>query len=139
MTMQINQFTDRLDRHGHDLSLWPPADLAEARQLLAVSPVARGMLDDAEHVAERLARPAPDVSALKARIMAAARAGAQNIVPFRARPIIARAAMTLAASLIVGLFIGWTGMISDPLAGNAGEDLDGAGIQALIVGDNYDS
>ena len=144
MTMpQINQFTDNLDRFGPDLSLWPADQLGEARRLLATSSTARGLLDEAVQVAQRLQRPAPDVTALKARILAAARAGGQalrdNVVPFQARRIVTRAGMALAASLVFGLFIGWTGMISDPLSNGTGDDLDGSSIQALIVGDNYDS
>ncbi|RJF87140.1 hypothetical protein D3874_08965 [Oleomonas cavernae] len=140
---QIYQFTDDLDRFGPDLSLWPADRLGDASRLLATSATARALLDDAVRIAGRLARPAPEVSALKARILAAARAGGQamrdNVVPFRARPIVTRAGMALAASLVFGLFVGWTGMISDPLSNSGGDDLDGSTIQALIVGDNYDS
>jgi len=142
-TQQISQFTDNLDRFGPDLVQWPADQIGDARRLLATSAAARAALDDAVHIAARLQRPAPDVNALKARILAAARAGRQvlrdNVVPFRVQPMVTRAAMALAASLVFGLFVGWTGMISDPLSNSGGDDLDGSTIQALIVGDNYDS
>jgi hypothetical protein len=142
-TPQINQFTANLDRFGPDLGLWPADQREDAQRLLATSGAARAALDDAVHIAARLQQPAPDISALKVRILAAARASSQalrdNVVPFRARPIVTRAVMALAASLVFGLFVGWTGMISDPLSNGGGDDLDGSTIQALIVGDNYDS
>lgn len=142
MTMPISEFTGYIDRFGPDLSLWPAEAFERSRRLLATSAEARRMLDEASRIAFLVQRPAPDVTALKARILAAARAGGQalrdNVVPFTGRRIVTRAAVALAASLVVGLFVGWTNMVSDPLSAS-GEDIDGSNIQALIVGENYDS
>lgn len=142
-TMTIRQFDDLLDRLGPDLGQWPEAKAPAARNFLETSAEARAHLDQARRVAALTRRPLPDVETLKARILAAARATHQavrdNVVPFPTRRVVTPAAFALAASLLFGVFAGWSGLIADPL-GNATVGDDAAyDFQALIAGDNYDS
>ncbi|MCW0180129.1 hypothetical protein [Zavarzinia sp.] len=142
-TMTLIHFTHALDRHGPDLSCWPAPSAAAGRELLRHSAVAREALSAAEATATVLRAPMPDVSDLKARILAAARASGQalrdNIVPFPTRRVLAPAVFALAASLLVGIFAGWTGMVGDPLTTTYGDDAQSYEIQALTAGDNHDS
>lgn len=139
--MTPNQFQADLDRLGPDLDRWPHGEAARA--LLAASAEAAGQWAEAQRVATALRAPAPDVLALKARILAAAQASGQairaNVVPFPMRRVVAPAALALAASLIFGVFAGWTGMIADPLGNSANGDDPTYEFQALLAGENYDS
>ena len=139
--MTPNQFQADLDRLGPDLDRWPHA--APARALLATSAEAAARLAEARHLEAALRAAPPDVSALKARILAAALASGQavraNVVPFPMRRVVAPAALALAASLIFGVFAGWTGMIADPLGNGASSDDPTYEFQALLAGENYDS
>ncbi|MCF4166557.1 hypothetical protein L2U69_12960 [Zavarzinia compransoris] len=148
-TMTPDQFQAELDRRGPDLAAWDPDRAAAARLLLDTSAEARAMHGAARRMAALLARPAPDVSDLKARIMAAARASGQAIrdnvvVPFPTRRVVAPAAFALAASLLFGVFAGWSGLITDPFGTDpfgtqAVDDDPTYEFQALMAGDNYDS
>lgn len=145
--MTPNQFQADLDRLGPDLDRWP--HVAAARALLAGSAEAAGQWAEANRVDTALRAPVPDVSALKARILAAAQTLAlaqasgqairANVVPFPMRRVVAPAALALAASLIFGVFAGWTGMIADPLGNGANGDDTTYEFQALLAGENYDS
>ncbi len=141
--MTDKHFAELLDRLGPDLETWPPVLAIEARGLLASSSAARLLLDEAQRLDRLVRRPAPDVADLKARILAAARATGQsirdNVVPFRPRRFLAPAAFALAASLLVGVFAGWSGLVGDPLTTYAGDDAASLELQALTAGDSYDS
>ncbi|PWR18027.1 hypothetical protein [Zavarzinia compransoris] len=141
--MTPTQFQTDLDRFGPDLDLWPVPRAVAARHLLAESDDARARQREAATIAAALLAPAPDLAALKTRILAAARASGQalraNVVPFPTRRVVAPAAAALAASLLFGIFAGWTGMIADPLGNSAGGDDAGYEFQALLTGENYDS
>lgn len=142
-TMTPTHFTHALDRHGPDFADWPAPAATAARDLLRHSAAAREALDTAQTVATGIRAPAPDVSDLKARILAAARASGQmirdNVVPFPTRRVLTPAALALAASLLVGIFAGWTGMVGDPLSGAYGDDAQSYEYQALTAGENHDS
>lgn len=142
-TMTLTHFTNALDRYGPDLADWSAPSAAAARDLLRHSAAAREALDTARAMATGIRAPAPDVSDLKARILAAARASSQmirdNVVPFPTRRVLTPAVFALAASLLVGIFAGWTGMVGDPLSGAYGDDAQSYEYQALTAGDNYDS
>lgn len=142
-TMDFAQFTEALDRWGPDFEQWPAGAASAGRMLYADSTSAQEARRRAETAARVLLAPAPDVAALKARILAAARVSGRvirdNVVPFPTRLVVAPAAFALAASLLVGIFAGWTGMIGDPLASGVGEDAPSYEFQAFSAGENYDS
>lgn len=142
-TMTPTHFANALDRYGPDLADWPAPSAAAGRELLRQSVAAQETLRAAEIAAGALRKPLPDVGDLKARILAAARASGQairdTVVPFPTRRVMTPALFALAASLLVGIFAGWTGMVGDPLSAGYGDDAPSYEIQALTAGDNYDS
>lgn len=71
--MNVNEFEDLIDRLGEDMSRWPAAQREAAEGLLASSPEAQAILDEARIL--RMALAAPAVKAppgLAERIIAAA-------------------------------------------------------------------
>ncbi|MDI3468847.1 MAG: hypothetical protein OJF62_000910 [Pseudolabrys sp.] len=69
--MTIVEFEDLLDRLGEDLSRWPPAQQAAARQLLAESEVARRLLQEAVALRQLMTTPvAPASQGLRDAIFA---------------------------------------------------------------------
>jgi hypothetical protein len=55
--MNIEEFEDWLDRLGDDLSKWPGPQQAAARTLLAESPAARTLMNEAEALSRMLRSP----------------------------------------------------------------------------------
>jgi len=54
--MKLDEFRDRLDAHGADLSAWPQAQRVAAERLVASDPAARVALHDAQQLDRLIAR-----------------------------------------------------------------------------------
>lgn len=71
--MDVRDFGDLIDRLGEDLSCWPDAERLAALDLLAVSPEARALQQEAELLRQALSAPPVRAPAgLADRIFAAA-------------------------------------------------------------------
>jgi hypothetical protein len=71
--MDVTEFEELIDRLGEDLSLWPDDRRLPAEQLLAQSPAAQAVLEEARALRLALASPAVRAPAgLADRIVAAA-------------------------------------------------------------------
>ncbi|RXH25934.1 MULTISPECIES: hypothetical protein [Bradyrhizobium] len=71
--MDVTEFEELIDRLGEDLSLWPDDRRAPAEELLACSPAAQAVLDEARTLRRALASPPVRAPAgLADRIVAAA-------------------------------------------------------------------
>jgi hypothetical protein len=72
--MKLDEFRDRLDAQGADLTVWPDAQRANAEHLLATEPAARSLLSEAQRLDRLIGRSmqagsaSQDVSA--ARVLA---------------------------------------------------------------------
>jgi hypothetical protein len=120
--MKLDEFRDRLDAHGADLSAWPEAERAAAERLLAGDPAARVALHDAQQLDRLIARSlsAGSTDAAAGRVLAAL---ARPLPPQRrsllswawpaalldvdlapARPRIAALAGVAALGVVLGLF-----------------------------------
>ncbi|WP_441238084.1 hypothetical protein [Bradyrhizobium sp. 930_D9_N1_4] len=55
--MDVTEFEELIDRLGEDLSLWPDDRRLPAEELLAGSPAARALLDEARTLRQALAAP----------------------------------------------------------------------------------
>jgi len=72
--MNAKEFEDLIDRQGEDMSAWPAAQRQAAECLLATSPEAQAVLDEARALRAALAAPAVRAPpGLAERISAAAR------------------------------------------------------------------
>jgi hypothetical protein len=71
--MKLDEFRDRLDAHGADLSAWPEAQRAASERLLAGDPVARAALQEAQQLDRLIARSmqAASTDASAARVLGA--------------------------------------------------------------------
>jgi len=71
--MDVTEFEELIDRLGEDLSLWPDDRRVPAEELLARSPAAQALLEEARTLRRALAAPAVRAPAgLADRIVAAA-------------------------------------------------------------------
>ncbi|KYG23958.1 hypothetical protein SE92_30025 [Bradyrhizobium sp. AT1] len=71
--MDVTEFEELIDRLGEDLSLWPDDRRVPAEELLARSPAAQALLEEARTLRRALAAPAVRApSGLADRIVAAA-------------------------------------------------------------------
>jgi len=71
--MDVTEFEELIDRLGEDLSLWPADRRVPAEELLARSPAAQALLEEARVLRSALAAPAVRAPAgLADRIAAAA-------------------------------------------------------------------
>ena len=119
-TMTIETFEELALIHGGDIGAWPHGARAAASAFAAASPVARAALDDARMLDAALdaladEAPPPLSAALADRIFA----DADQVLRDRAapgaeivRPVFGRARwagpMALAASAMIGVFMGWS-------------------------------
>lgn len=55
--MDVTEFEELIDRSGEDLSLWPDDRRLPAEELLARSPAAQALLDEARVLRQALAAP----------------------------------------------------------------------------------
>ncbi len=113
--MTLQRFGELLDARGPALEHWPDEERCAAERLLAENETARALL--AEHAAleDIMVRAAPDPSpVLEERILAATveRVEAANdaVTPPGRRWLMAVAA--LAASLVIGLALGLSGLLA---------------------------
>lgn len=71
--MDVREFEDLIDRLGEDISCWPDGQRQAAVELLASSPEARALLEQARALRQALSAPAVRAPAgLANRIVAAA-------------------------------------------------------------------
>ncbi|WP_315705556.1 MULTISPECIES: hypothetical protein [unclassified Bradyrhizobium] len=71
--MDVREFEDLIDRLGEDVSCWPEGQRQIAAELLASSPEARALLEEARALRQALSSPAVRAPAgLADRIVAAA-------------------------------------------------------------------
>ncbi len=127
-------FERLLDVHGADLAHWPPDVRAAAQALLQEDSQARALLDEARALEALLAAdaPPPPAAGLQQRIMAAAGiSGGQAARPARKAAndnhLPWWAAMPLAASLLLGVWLGFSGALSpveQVLLAAAGDDVE---------------
>jgi hypothetical protein len=119
-TMTLSEFEHLLDGYGADRTRWPLKQRSAASALLAASPDARRLLAESEAL-DRVLAQAPgakprDLDALAARIVATASVTprlahatsipSQGTIRPSARQDVWRAAALLAASLLIGVFVG---------------------------------
>jgi hypothetical protein len=156
MQAELEALSRFLEIHGADRSRWPARERLKFSSLLAENVEARRLLSEAEEL-DRLLDAAPvtesdNIAALKDRIIEAALAEPPGAVPAAAprparglRPRPARrpellnlpAAALLAASLVLGVFAGASGLVdvspesADVAAGSDGESETDAGRLAL--------
>lgn len=119
--MSVETFENLAEIHGGDIARWPEARRAEALALVSVSSPARSALEaaralDAALDALAAEAPPPAPAALRARMLddadrilrAAPAAPGADII----RPVFGRARlagpMALAASAMIGVFMGWS-------------------------------
>jgi hypothetical protein len=145
MDMDADRFGDLLDLRGSDLRSWPAEEREAAARLLAASARARARLEEARLLDAALATPpGPPASAdLRARVLAApgpvaaaaplaVRRTAAPPRPARRWLPVGSSALALAASLVLGFWIG----AADPAATAADEAA--AEISVLLIGPSAD-
>lgn len=108
----MNEFAAALDRHGADLSRWPPGLAADARALSAGDLMAAKLLAEARDLAGLLGtamRPAPVDAPLAGRIAAAAIAPREppGVELHSTRRLAAFAAVALVLALGLGFAAGY--------------------------------
>jgi hypothetical protein len=118
--MDLESFTDRLDRLGADLARWPGSDRDAAGALLAISAPARAALAASGEMEALLAAtraaPRPGLHAIVARATATRQLGAEEPGAWRRYRGVATAACVVAA--LAGFALGFT-QGSSEMAGTA--------------------
>ncbi len=79
--MDVTEFEELIDRLGEDLSLWPDDRRVPAEELLARSPAAQALLEEARTLRQALAAPPVRAPAGLADRIAAAAAGMKSDAP----------------------------------------------------------
>jgi hypothetical protein len=116
--MNLADFRDLLDRHGPDLREWPEGEHAAAQAFLGRSPEARAELSQAERLEQMLSMPLPATERLHAAVLAIPSAHVQvrpAVAPTKraSRWMFWTPAMAMAASLMLGFFVGTADLAPD--------------------------